>query len=104
MTARWMALGLLLGGPSSAVPAEEALPPGERKPPRWDVAAAAERAEWEIQQAGYEPLDPYPGRVAAPWRSRCTTCGAVGTPTLARVRRFGGCRHQRLPTMRTPRE
>ncbi|WFB09511.1 hypothetical protein LRS74_22515 [Streptomyces sp. LX-29] len=92
---RWISLGMRIGGPSPAVRADLALPPCERKPPRWDTAAAAERAEWEIGQAGYEPLAPYPGRVDAAWRCRCTTCGALRTPSLSRVRRSGGCTHKR---------
>ncbi|TVL91741.1 hypothetical protein [Streptomyces sp. SAJ15] len=91
---RWVSLGLALGGPSTATRADLALPPADRQPPRWDRSAAAERAEWEMERVGYEPLAAYPGRVGAPWRCRCTVCGAVRAPSLTDVRRRGGCRHR----------
>jgi len=40
---------------------------------------------------GLEPLVPYPG-AAKPWKVKCLTCGAIGSPTYAHVKgRGGGC-------------
>lgn len=45
----------------------------------------------EMRDAGLEPLVPYPG-INKPWQCACTTCGTVGTPRLASIRRGqGGC-------------
>ncbi|WFB11985.1 hypothetical protein LRS74_22295 [Streptomyces sp. LX-29] len=48
---RWVSLGLAFGGPSNASRADLVLPPADRRPSRWDLAAAAERAEWEMERA-----------------------------------------------------
>lgn len=46
----------------------------------------------EMRAIGMEPLVPYPGRVRARWRRRCTSCGHIGTPNLNNIRRGqGGC-------------
>lgn len=46
----------------------------------------------ECRAAGLEPLEPFK-KVAAPWRARCTTCGAEVSPRLDGIRAgHGGCR------------
>lgn len=45
----------------------------------------------EMEQAGMYPLEDFPGN-KRPWRSRCLTCEAVGSPTLGAIRGGqGGC-------------
>ncbi|WP_051811850.1 hypothetical protein [Kitasatospora sp. MBT63] len=52
----------------------------------------AAQAAADMRAAGYEPLDPYPGNVGAPWRSSHQVCGRVVTPRLADIRRgVAGC-------------
>jgi len=48
-------------------------------------------AERILRNAGFEPLEPYPG--SGPWRSRCGTCGRESSPTLPNVRKGTGCRY-----------
>lgn len=65
-------------------------------------AAAAQRlhssaASAVMQEAGYEPLEDYPGS-GAPWRCRCTTCGTEAMPTYDNViagNRCGTCARDR---------
>lgn len=45
-----------------------------------------------MRDAGFEPLEPYPG-AAGKWRCRCLTCGKASTPRLDTVGRGSGCRH-----------
>ena len=46
----------------------------------------------EFLEAGLEPLEPFT-KVAAPWRARCTICGAEVSPRLDGIRSGrGGCR------------
>lgn len=46
----------------------------------------------EFRAAGLEPLEPFT-KVAAPWRARCTKCGAEVTPRLDGIRSgSSGCR------------
>ena len=50
-------------------------------------------AEAAMRQAGFDPLEPYPGADER-WRCRCTSCGRASTPRLVSVRRHGtGCRY-----------
>lgn len=49
----------------------------------------------EMNAAGYEVLEPYPGRVTAPWRVRCVQCGSACTPRLGEIRKGGRCAHSR---------
>jgi len=61
-------------------------------PPRITAYEATVR----MAQAGYVPLEPYPGDSRVPWRVRCATCGAKRSLRLSQVtgptaRR---CKHQ----------
>ncbi|WP_405011676.1 hypothetical protein [Kitasatospora sp. NBC_01539] len=47
-------------------------------------------AEQEMIEAGFIPLEPYPGANES-WRCRCTTCNQEVTPGLSRIRVGGGC-------------
>lgn len=53
-----------------------------------------EEAEQELHDGGFEPLEPYPGRVSRSWRARCLTCGAVRHPSLNRIRQGKICKHR----------
>ncbi|MET9878609.1 GIY-YIG nuclease family protein [Actinacidiphila glaucinigra] len=67
------------GGPRRKLSAHGLIDPG--------VAIA------QMQNAGLQPLKPYPGRATLPWRCRCMTCGSESTPRLSGIRRGrGGCR------------
>jgi hypothetical protein len=48
-----------------------------------------------MRERGFRPLDPYPGRNRARWRSQCLDpdCGQVSFPTLTNVRNGSGCRY-----------
>ena len=48
-------------------------------------SASDERASAEIRGAGFEPLEPYPGRTTDPWRCRCS-CGSEVAMRLSSVR------------------
>lgn len=52
------------------------------------------KAEADLRAAGYEPLDPFPGMVRKPWRSRCTTCGAERRPSIDSIRQGKRCKHE----------
>ena len=56
----------------------------------------AEEAVADLRAAGYEPLEPYPGRVVRPWKVRCSTCNYGWTLNLNRVRMGQKCTHPRL--------
>jgi len=58
---------------------------GGRAPVNAEVAVADMRA------AGLEPLEPYPGHTASPWRCRCTRCGSEVTARLQKIRAGEGC-------------
>ncbi|UZG60513.1 hypothetical protein [Rhodococcus opacus] len=52
-----------------------------------------EQARTDMHNAGFEPLDPFPG-AGKPWRCRCTRCDNIVTPTLGSVRYMGtSCRY-----------
>lgn len=59
-----------------------------------------------LRQAGFEPLEPYRGRLTLPWRIRCTLCGDVFERPLAQVKatmaRGGRCAHRRLAQAKPP--
>ena len=55
-------------------------------PTRLNESAAVEL----MQRAGFEPLVPYPG-AGAPWKSKCTTCSQVTSPTYGTIKNGGGC-------------
>lgn len=56
------------------------------------LSIGADQARTDMLTAGLEPLDPYPG-ARKPWRSRCTRCHNVVTPTLGSIRYLGtSCR------------
>lgn len=44
---------------------------------------------------GFEPTEPYPGRVDKPWRLRCTTCGRIRPIYLRNLRSGHRCAHTR---------
>ena len=47
-----------------------------------------------MQNAGLEPIVPYPGRNNDPWLCRCMGCGATVTPCYANINSGqGGCEH-----------
>ncbi len=48
-------------------------------------------ARQDMLDAGLEPLEPYNNSQVG-WRCRCRTCGGEVAPSLASVRRGGGCR------------
>lgn len=50
----------------------------------------------EMRAAGFEPQEPFPGSVHAPWKVRCTTCCEVSWPRLHKIRHGGGCGPCRL--------
>ena len=50
-------------------------------------------AEKDMRNAGLEPLEAYPGRVATPWLCRCATCEQESNASLMRIRAGGGCRY-----------
>ncbi|MEU9789125.1 hypothetical protein AB0E27_00625 [Streptomyces sparsogenes] len=100
---RWVSLGDVIGGPSDAVPASAVLDPDDHRPPRWDKEALAETADWEFREAGFDPQEPFPGTVKAPWPSRCLECGAARQPSLAAVRRGARCTCRRRAAPRRRR-
>jgi hypothetical protein len=64
--------------------------------PQWDPCRKQDRgANAEITQmmwdAGWEPLEPYPGNMAKQWRCRCTTCGKESNPRPGNTRRGARC-------------
>ncbi|MDT3397517.1 hypothetical protein RKE29_12790 [Streptomyces sp. B1866] len=102
-----VSLGLLVGGPAPLtddppgepqpvpVPPEGAGRPGQawnrrRHPPVTPAEATAEMLE-----AGYEPIETYPGRASVAWSCRCTTCGAARRVKLSEARAGQRCHHVR---------
>ncbi|MDT3395077.1 hypothetical protein RKE29_00110 [Streptomyces sp. B1866] len=73
---RWSSLGLPVGAPASRGGTD----------PDWAEATARE--------AGYEPLEAYPGRVRYAWRCRCATCGRQRRPRLRDILRGRRCPHR----------
>lgn len=63
----------------------------------WEAAFAAQGLDSDLvaevmQEAGLEPLEPYPG-LHRPWKAQCVECRAVVSPHFATVRHRGsGCR------------
>jgi hypothetical protein len=55
-----------------------------------------QQAEEEMRAAGYEPEEPYPGKVNTQWTVRCVECGQLRHPSLTHIRRGIRCKH--LPT------
>ncbi len=47
-----------------------------------------------LHDAGFEPLEPYPGRAGAAWAMRCADCGNQRRSTLSRVRGGERCTHR----------
>ncbi|MDT3397182.1 hypothetical protein RKE29_11080 [Streptomyces sp. B1866] len=108
-----VSLGLLVGGPVQPtnddptgplqpVPAPlEAGQPGRdrrRHPPVTPAEATAEMLE-----AGYEPIESYPGRASVAWSCRCTTCGAARRVKLSEARAGQRCHHVRnVPLLPPP--
>lgn len=64
-------------------------------------STTARDAADELQAAGYEPLEVYPGKTKAAWRARCSECGARRTVTLNRVRSGERCKHRLAPKKRS---
>ncbi|WP_461712136.1 hypothetical protein [Streptomyces sp. DSM 41013] len=53
-----------------------------------------EQAAAEMVASSYEPLEPFPGTLTAPWQSRCVICGAARNPSLAAIRKGRRCAHR----------
>ncbi|MDT3397222.1 hypothetical protein RKE29_11290 [Streptomyces sp. B1866] len=110
-----VSLGLLVGGPTQTtgddptgqpepvpVPPEAGRPGrvGDRRrhPPVTPAEAVAEMLE-----AGYEPIETYPGRASVAWSCRCTTCGAARRVKLSEARAGQRCHHVRgVPLLPPP--
>lgn len=56
--------------------------------------ARREQAEADLRAAGYEPLEPFPGRFRSPWRSRCVECRAERRPSIDSIRQGKRCKHE----------
>jgi hypothetical protein len=46
----------------------------------------------KMRQGGFEPIGPYKGAKVA-WKSKCLKCGRQVSPSLASIRRGGGCKY-----------
>ena len=46
----------------------------------------------DVLAAGFEPLEPYPGKTIKDWRCRCTRCGNNISVKLSIIRRGSGCK------------
>ncbi|MDT3396381.1 hypothetical protein RKE29_06960 [Streptomyces sp. B1866] len=98
-------LGQLIGGPEPVTggdPAEaqaiRAAPPGaDRRTAerRWTPPVTAQEARVEMVAAGWEPIEPYPGRASRGWSCRCLTCGSGRRLKLSEVRGGLRCYHRR---------
>jgi hypothetical protein len=58
------------------------------------VATSPASAALEAFDAGFDPLESYPGTLTTPWRMRCSGCGVERTPTLKAVRAGWQCKHK----------
>ncbi|MDT3399824.1 hypothetical protein RKE29_24830 [Streptomyces sp. B1866] len=101
-----VSLGLLVGGPTQTtghdptgqpepVPAP---PPGAGRPGRdrrRHPPVTPAQATAEMLEAGYEPIETYPGRASVAWSCRCTTCGAARRVKLSEARAGQRCQHVR---------
>ncbi|MFC4328368.1 hypothetical protein ACFPC0_11070 [Streptomyces andamanensis] len=58
---------------------------------------AAGGAEDEAMAAGYEPMEPYPGRAAVMWKTKCVLCGQPRTVNLSMIRAGRRCGHLGMP-------
>ncbi|MDT3396449.1 hypothetical protein RKE29_07305 [Streptomyces sp. B1866] len=103
-----VSLGVLIGGPEPVTgdhdpapgpapvpgpaPAERSGRAGDRRrtPPVTPREAAA-----ELREAGFEPIEAYPGRASVGWSCRCLTCGAARRLKLSEVRAGRRCMHVR---------
>ncbi|MFF7362332.1 hypothetical protein [Streptomyces sp. NPDC008125] len=76
---------------------------GCKKCPRAGGRTEPAKAAAEAHAAGFEPLEPYPGKTTDRWRCRCL-CGADATLTLTSIRggRTGCEKCSRNATRRTP--
>jgi hypothetical protein len=64
-----------------------------------------QEARAEALAAGYEPLEPYPGRICLAWKTRCTTCGAPRRMYLNWVRNNSRrCHHLGTPLFTGPKK
>lgn len=65
---------------------------GPRRRPSAYGLIDPELARAQMREAGFEPIDDYPGRANLAWPSRCLTCGTEGRPRLNAIRNRGsGC-------------
>ncbi|MDT3396810.1 hypothetical protein RKE29_09170 [Streptomyces sp. B1866] len=107
-------LGVLIGGPCDVRDAPETVT-GDLDPEPWPVPAPAAPARWpsqrrdrrrtppvtpveaaaELREAGFEPIETYPGRASVGWSCRCLTCGAARRLKLSDVRAGRRCLHVR---------
>lgn len=53
----------------------------------------------QLREAGYEPLEPYPGQRGAPWPAQCLTCGGHRHVTLNNLATGRRCTHRRSATL-----
>lgn len=59
-----------------------------------NATTTANEAVALMREAGFTPMEPYPGSSQVPWHMRCDTCGEESSPRLTVVRARGGrCRH-----------
>ncbi|MDT3395101.1 hypothetical protein RKE29_00245 [Streptomyces sp. B1866] len=106
-----VSLGTLIGGPTLVTDAPDPDPglapaplpvvPAGRPGRAWDrrrtpPVTPAEAAA-ELHEAGFEPIEAYPGRASKGWSCRCVTCGAARRLKLSEVRAGRRCLHRGLP-------
>lgn len=58
-----------------------------------NAAISSDDAELLLRSAGFKNLEPYPGRVVAPWICQCLTCGQISRPRLSTIKGGSGCRY-----------
>ncbi|MFC4328367.1 hypothetical protein ACFPC0_11065 [Streptomyces andamanensis] len=61
-----------------------------------------EEAAEEVRAAGYEPMEPYPGRTAQMWTLKCLTCKRDCRTHLSWIRRGKVCQHRYAKRNRSP--
>ena len=57
-----------------------------------DLRLSEQEAVSVMNDAGFEPLEPYVNNYT-PWRSRCLTCHRAASPRLGRIKQGGNCEH-----------
>ncbi|MDT3397470.1 hypothetical protein RKE29_12555 [Streptomyces sp. B1866] len=106
----------MVGGPAPLTGGDDAT--GQSEPVPVPPEASAARPGWdrrrhppvtpaeataEMLEAGYEPIESYPGRASVAWSCRCTTCGAARRVKLSEARAGQRCHHVRnVPLLPPP--